>query len=404
MNFLNGLTFQTQQSVSPYASPARQVRRLLWAWLHKVIGWDDNDKSGTKWDDPPLTGTDGATDASNAWKFTSATGGFTAAMVGGFLVVHPTDAVAGTSGGFTDPDRNGFYRIKSVPNGNTLYVAKTQGVDLDGFPLSESGLAFSIYHFYDNADLPSDNDFFVLEGDISGGSDKFHFRSRERYDANYGRHYVQISPYADWDNVAHDWDVNNRVSAEISNLFDPANSGDNEVHLFGGGNKNYFWAFWEVGRESTGAFVDAQFLFCGEFLKFHAADQRPVSLIAYVNPGELDPESGIYSGVGTNADGSSPVTLTNRFMCANKDSDTGILEVPAASISRYSGRRIHTPFIVSVEDVGYEAIRGQYPFKRGHSVDYVGYQPQTLGNTQQFLRLHNLIFPWNGSDVRQSFF
>lgn len=401
MNVLNGLQWKPDpQLASPYTSGPRMVRRLIWFWLHHVVGWADIDKTGTAYDDTELTGSDGATDATGK-VFSSATGGFDTDWAAGgyFLVVHPTDATSALTGGFTDPERNGFYRIVAVKSANDLVIDASQGVDLEGMPASESGLAFSIVNLQDDAILPVDNDFFVLRGDVDTSGTTFDLRIRERHNVNYGRHYVQVSPYADWDAVAHNWNVSNRVSSEISVVSDPFNY-EHWVTIYGGATKNWFWL--AVGyANASQAFDDSAFYFAGEFDPFHAADQRPVIVAADRNVSDVDIFGPIAKPQGTNADGTVPLALSGRWMVQHRETSTWVQDVPTATVSRYSGRHIHCPIIITSEVAGYEAVRGQLPFKMTSGLRTDGEQPKVLGATKDFLRIGGwAVFPWNGSNVR----
>lgn len=403
MNVLNGIQWRPDTQVSsPFTAGPRHVRRMLWFWLTKVVGWGDFDKSGSTYDNTELTGTDGVTDSTGKL-FSTATGGLQSTWNNGkyFLVVHPTDASSALTGGFTDSDRNGFYLIRGVRNTNQLVIDNAQGVDLAGMPASETGLNFSIVNFASTSLLPSSGDFFVVEGDINVSSEKFHVRVREDHTASYGRHHWQLSPYADWDAGADDWDIDNRVSTEISVLHDALNV-DHDVTIYGAATKNFFW-LWVNYADNSGSFLDSNFYSCGEFSAFHAADQRPVIMSVGQNTSNLDTLSIIRRQYGTNSNGTVPLTLGARWMSDHRDTDSYVYESPAATISRYSGRLIHLPIIITSEVPGYESVRGQLPYKITAPPPYTDIQPKAVGTNLDFLRINHLVFPWNGSRVRSRY-
>lgn len=402
MNFINGLQLDVEYAIaSAYGSPLRQTRRLLWYWLNKVIGWVDHDKIGTKWDPTPLlAGTDGATDSSNPLLFSSATGGFTSALIGHALCICPTDAETASTGGFTDPTQNGFWRVRNVLSDTTLVVQRWMGVNNAGFPLSETGLNFKFINFYSNSELPSDYDEFVLEGQHSDAT-PFHFYNQERYSTNYGRGYFQISPYADWDNVGHAWNVSNRVSPLLSVTCTQAfNISSPMITVYAGGDANWFWMF--AYSSSSGGQYGLNFWSGGEvFNPFHAADTKPSIVLGLSGAStSISPWSGIMSGArGTNADGTAPLSLSGRYMCKNRDASTQVADSSGVTNTRYSGRHLILPMILTSENAGYEAVRGQFKFFHGQRSTYVGVQPYVFGASKEWIHIYDHVFPWNGSDV-----
>lgn len=404
MNVINGMNYRCQSgNPAPYTAPIRNVRRLLWRWLRTVIGWGDHDKTASVWDSPELTGTDGATDSSNAWIFTSATGGFATSMIGYLLCVHPTDATAASTGGFSDPLRNGFYKIVNVLNGNTLVLAKTIGVHHLGLPLSETGLHFTIDDFYTTSKAPVDTNFFVLEGEYTDTT-KFHFYNLEAYSGggNYGRHFFQLSPYADWDNGTHAWNGSNRVTAQVPLLYDPHNSGSLvETVIYAGGDKTHFWMMAQIAIDNV--HQDVVLWNVGEFDAFHAADTKPSLLVAYNNTANLNPWTGVFTPKGVNSDGTVPLSMSGRHMCKTRDSSVQSQDSSIVTRSAYSGRNTILPLIVTSEVAGYEGVRGQFKICHGQRSTYVGQQPRVVGATKQYLQIYDHVFAWNGSNVAQNF-
>lgn len=405
MNYINGLRYSSEigNPTGNYGQAARNFRRLLWRWLHTVIGWGDHDKTAAVWDNPVIaTRTDGATDATDPWIFTSATGGFTTALINAILCVHPTDATVALTGGFTDPEQNGLFKIINVINPNTLILTKGMGVDaVAGLPLSETGLTFTIDDFYPRSDAPINPNFFVLEGQHTDTT-PFHFYNLESTE-NYGANRSQISPYGDWDAVTHAWNASNRVSAQKLMVYEPLNSNTIEITAFAGGDKTHFWVV-AVFNDIAAAFRDMMYWHVGEFDRFHASDLKPSFQIAYVNSSNLSPWSGIRYASGVNADGTVPVDLSGRNMCKTRDSAAQVQAVPGVTRTRYSGRSMFTPLILSSEVAGYEAIRGELKIMHGPSKDYVGQQPRVLGLSKQFLQIYDQVYAWNGTDIRQAFY
>lgn len=395
MNVINGLRIVHEGgSPSPYACPARNARRMLWRFLHTVIGWGDHDKSGAQWDNPIATGSDGATNATDKWQMTSATGGFTTAMIGYQLTIHPTDATAGTAGGFSDPTRNGIYQIVNVLNGNTLVLQKGMGVHADdGLPLNESSLHFTIDDFRKNSLVVADNNWAVLEGEYTDTT-KFHLRLYERYSSNYGRCTFQIGPWADWDAAAHAWKVANRVSAQReASTTDPNNSGQEEYHVYAGGDKTWFW--FTVAVTSNGGFQDLWFYSAGEFDPYHAADVKPCYAMMTCNPSEASPWAGIQNPVGVNIDGSVPLQHYTAHMVQDRETSSQITDSINVVRSTYSGRHPILPILILTNVAGYEAIRGEIRIRHGlRNTRGVGNWPYVFGTNGEYLHLYDHAFPW----------
>lgn len=408
LQYLNAIDVGLDESGSTYqhAYGARFARKLLWIWLVKVIGWEDIEKSGSYWDNPQLTGTDGATDASNVRKFTSATGGFDSTIVGSYLVVHPTAAPAAT-GGFSDQTRNGFYYIRSVEDGNTLYVDSYRGVHTDGLPLSETGLTFSIYRFRDVAtQIPRNGDYYVVRGTGSGGDLDLYVR--EAAGANYNPWRFTVSPFADW--VAGSpgsFSPSNRITAE-TNLGN--SSSLDRARLMAVGDMDHFVLFFRgYDAPGTTANDEPRILYVGNIEAFHPSDDpRPsVLMVQQVHQTTFNVLEEIDSNCKmVAADNTTQLSSSVGYISYHDYDVSNALTHQIRMRSKFSGRFVQTPLIVCEEASGHAEIRGTLKnFYLGHDDG----NPAKLliypfGTNLDKLRIGNGVIDWNGSRVLENIF
>jgi len=398
-NFINGIQIGGDASASPFAYGPRMTRRMLWNWMVKVIGYTDLEKSGANWDNPQLGPiTDGATDATDVRRFTSSTGGFTAAMEQSFLLVFPTAAPA-TAGGFTDATRNGFYRIKRVFDTNTISVETFNGVHSDGLPLSETGLRFEVHNFRPVAELPVDTNYFVIRGTGVGGS--WDAKWTEDYAANYGPTRIQVSPFADW-------------VAGAPGSFSPGTRLTSEAQLNHQALSDISWV-WAVGdltqiivwiRYFDTAFVgqEGQFIYLGDVIPFHAAqDTKPVVVSNGALGAPLD-ELPSFSFRMLAADDTTALTAGHAYLSQHAGTATAFHGINLTARSQHSGRFVRSPIVLYTNSAGNEEIRGQLKsLDHGHSFGPRG--PIPFGTTFDRIRFFTQMnAPWNGSKINRYVF
>lgn len=395
-NFINGIQIGGEGSFSPYAHGFRHLRRMLRLWLKHVVGWVDVETSGANWDNVQLGPlTDGATDASNPKRFTSATGGFTTAMENSFLLVFPTAAPA-TAGGFADATRNGFYRIRRVYDSNTIDVEIFNGVHHLGLPLAESGLRFSVYRFQDSGNLPVDNDFFVLRGTGTGGN--FDMRFRENYaSGSYAATRVTGSPFADWvAGAPGSFSPGTRLLAETNQLHQPF------------ADICWVWAVadltqvmvWVRAFNTAFAAQDSMFMYIGDMVPFHpGSDPRPVVVSHDPLGGSLDEFPAIDTPRMLAADDTTQITGEVIYLSDHPGS-SGVFNSGAAKHrSFHSGRYVRGPLVIAESSAGNEEVRGYYKnLDIGHFNGPRG--PTPIGATRDRIRFFTqMIAPWNGSKI-----
>lgn len=399
MNYINGIEIGGVGSSSPFAYGARHIRRLLFLWLTKVIGWSNLETSGSKWDSAQLGPlTDGATHASNIRRFSSATGGFISAMEGAFLLIKPTAAPA-TAGGFADPTKNGFYRINRVYDTNTIDVDVLQGVHTDGLPLSESGLNFEVHDFQPSSELPSDGDYFVVRGVGTGGN--FDAKFTEDYGVNYAPTRIILSPFGDW-------------VAGAPGSFSPGTRITDESRLDHQPFADRAW-IWAVGdltqmivwvRYFNTAYSaqDSQFIYLGDITPFHPVqDTNPVVVVNATLGGSLDEISAIRASSTKmlGADDTTSITPKLIYSSEHANSAAGWHSGSREDRSYHSGRYARTPLIVYSNTVGNIEIRGQYKnLDHGHFNGPRG--PVPFGTSRDRIRFFTQCSaPWNGSKINR---
>lgn len=400
-NYINGIQVGAEASAPPYGYGVRQFRRMLWNWLHKVVGWQDIEKSGANLDNPELGPiTDGATDASNTRRFTSATGGFTSAMEQSHLLIHPTAAPA-TAGGFSDATKNGWYEIRRVYDSNTIDVEIFNGVHTDGLPLSESGLRFEVHRLRDVGNLIADTNYFVLRGTGTGGT--FDMKFTENYAVNYAPTRIICSPWADWvAGAPGSFSPSTRITTETL-----------QAHAFNA-DVGWIWAiadltqcivwarFWTSGFAGT----DSMFMYMGDISPFHGgSDPRPVVVAHGGLGGSFDEYPSISHNVRMVApDDTTQVTSRVGYLAHHGGDATAFNGFTVNPFSFHSGRLVRAPLIVFEETAGNEEIRGQ--LKNVDMMNFYGARgPIPIGTSRDRIRFFTqFTAPWNGSKIHRYVF
>lgn len=390
MNFLNAVQVGRDVSSGERGWAGRFTRQLIWLFLHKVVGWADVDKSGTKWDDPIASASDGATHASNPKILTSATGFGTTATEDVIYIK-----------GLTDSERDGVYMVQKIVDANTIEVDLTRGVHTDGLPLAETGLEWGVYRYKSSGDLSSDNDWYVLGGTGVGGT--FHLRSEEKHETGDGRYHFQLSPFGDWDGVGHAWNRTDRLTSE-TNLETGINSDVSWVWGFADASHAFFFTM-TLGQALNR--VDRHlWMYVGDINAFHPTeDTNPVVLAADIqtvywtasSEFELAQLVRMLSG-----DDTTQITARLTYLSQHGDSSTVVQGDDAqAERSALTGNFIRTPLIVTEESNGYEEMRGTLKsVENGHQSGPVG--PVPVGASRDLLRMRRWTMPWNGSKVLRS--
>lgn len=398
-NFVNGIQLGAESSGSAYgyAYGHRHLRRVLRWWLTKVIGYQDIEAYGSAYNTTLLaTLADGATHATNPSRFSSATGGFASSMEGHLLIVHPTDATVATTGGFTDPDRNGLYKIKRVYDSNNLDVEIFNGVHTDGLPLGESGLAFTIIPASGAAAdrIPVTGDHYVVRGTGIGGDFDVYLRENT---GNYGPTRVQVSPWADW--VAGSpggWNPSTRVTSETYNVH---SSSADLCWFWAVGDKTRF-IVWARTFNTSWTAASSLVLYVGDITAFHpTVDTRPVVLAQGLLDGSLQDFSAISAPRMVAPDDTTQVTGEALYLSTYPGSGTSVINDERLLRSEYSGRFVRTPILVAASSSGNEEVRGQYKgLELGHHFGPRG--PTPLGTNRDRIRFFTqLVAPWNGSKI-----
>jgi hypothetical protein len=411
-NYINGIQVGSKSVVSAapyYAYGPRHMRQMLWWWLTKVVGWQDIEESGFSIGDV-LTGTDGATDASDPTLFTSATGGFTSAMEDCYLLIHPSSAPA-TAGGFTDPTRNGLYQIRRRFDTNTISIEPLWGVlapdpysspaEPGGLPLNETGLNFTVLDLHTATYLITTTDYAVIRGTGTGGT--FDVRIREDYSANYAPNRFTVSPFADWSAGAPgSFSPGTRECAESQKNFQPFSD-------FG-----YVWAYadltqvvvWTRYYNVTAAPTQQEdsFFYIGDIVPFHASsDPRPVICIDGTPNASTDYEIDATRDnvLGLAGDDTTQQTGNLIYPSAYANVATPMTGFNTTQIAQHSARYGRLPLVVTDRNAPTtNEVRG--PLKNvtmGHQFGPSG--PIPLGVARNRLRLTIFEIPWNGSRVNR---
>lgn len=401
LNYLNAVeTGQPGVSVNGGHASAF-YRKLIFNWLVKVCGWEDIEHSaisGDRYDDPQLTGTDGATDASDPTIFTSATGGFDSTMVGSQLLVCPTSPPA-PSGGFLDPERNGFYFIRAVLDTNTLQLDQWRGVHTDGVPLSESGLNFEILRFRSYSTYaPVLNDYFVIRG-TGGNTNQFDFKVTE-VSGNYRRWDLQLSPFADW--VAGSpgsFSPSTRLTG-VANL--DGGYGSDYAKVFGVADQSHAIIYIRDYADNGAINANPYVIYIGEIDSFNPLNDARAFVL-----GAREYDSGnMLNTMDTNllTLGADDVTALNSsvgYVSYNTYSTSNALTGHGRARSDFSGRFVQTPLFIFEESAGFPEVRGTMRnWYMGH--DNGGGDTTILypfGTNLNKLRINNTVIDWNGSRV-----
>ena len=397
-NYLNGVQVgkENWDGGNPnYAAGPRQAWRLFYLWLTKVVGWASVDTQGSRWDSPEETGVDGATDASIPYKFTSATADFvTNCIIGDHLLVCPTAAPA-TAGGFTDATRNGFYQINRIVDANTVYVDIWNGVDVTGFPLGESGLNFEVHRFSDPANtLPQNDDFWVARGTGTGGD--FDLRCLNNSVGNYGFAKFSISPWDDWDAVAHAWKTPPRHTTETYIGNEPSTD---LCWCYGFADLTQA-VFYYKGFEWNLSSKYPQYWYFGDIEPFNGGDDpRPVVLI-YGSPGNSTLENQLNYMQNNVRMVSHDLTVVDNGKLIKptfyNGNNTALLATSTRNRSFYSGKLMQLPILVGYASAGQTELRGR--LKNVYITSTYGARFMTpIGATLDVMKFGDLTFPWNGS-------
>lgn len=383
----------------------QHFKRLLYLWLKKVVGWAQVDVRGNgvwgtvgDWDNPVVaTRTDGVTDATNPRRFTAA--GMTAVSdgvePGDYLLVFPTAAPA-TAGGFGDATRNGFYQVATVVSETEVWVNAWHGVHTDGLPLGESGLTFEVHRFRTSALMPIDDDAWVLEGTGVGGT--FHLKCVNDRSINYGGgHQFEVSPWPDWLPGTHLWSAapprhTTAPSVGWSHL------ADRSIVFAYADLTQVFVVFRSYG--SNGVANDFGGLYAGDVDPFHpASDPRPVVLGVWKDASIGDVFTRWQSTYGVQqiaADDSTYKQARLSNLVVKRGDASELLNDPFRNRSWFSGRWIRLPVLMTEEEVGFVELRGQLKgIWRTHEYGPADFTP--VGANLEWLRIANLLMPWNGS-------
>lgn len=407
-NFLNGIEVGKEPTSGlGYSWGMQHAKRLIYLWLKKVVGWTEIDIKGNGswgssalWDAPIVSVlTDGATDATNARKFTSATAAFVSSGVvaGDLILVRPTAAPA-TAGGFADAKRNGFYKISSVVSETEIRVHTWYGVHTDGLSLGETGLTFEVHRFNTSALMPIDEDQVVLAGTGTGGT--FHMRMRNDRNVNYGGGWLwEVSPWADWLVGSHAWSAAPARHTNSTTMNAGVASTDDLVYLWGFADLTQFFIV-SIGYDVNGNRNNRGVVYCGDIDAFHpGVDTRPV-VVMHGKDYLTDMWQGFSKFNGVQQIASDDLTLKEArlsYLGVNQNNNSPLLEDSVQrSRSWYSGRWIRMPVLVTEEDAGFEEIRGQLKsIWRTHEYGPQSFTP--VGASLEWLRIGNLLMPWNGS-------
>lgn len=392
MYYLNGLRIGGIYPSSPYAAGNRHLRRLLFCWLKHVVGWTEIDKSGSNWDNPDVAGAaDGTTDGYDAEKFTSATGGFNA--------IDPYssgDRYHLMITGFSDSTRDGFYEIQRVEDDNTVFINKAySGVHTDGFPLGESGLSWKVYNFKNNAKIPANGDWWVLEGTGTGGA--FHVYCLSDNSESYTEPNYQVSPYPDWDAVAHAWKTPARYTARTLSLID--DSARDSCYVFAVADLTHCALFARIySGDIVSSYGSPMALYFGDIVPFRpSVDTRPVVCIAHQTSG-WNWWGALTGGSVMMIDGLNNQTQgLTLFPSLHGSSGTFVLDGTRRTRSLWSGRYVRVPLVVANLNSGSEEIRGQLKSIEGFHSDLQVAVATPFGSSRDRLAFPSWSMPWNGS-------
>lgn len=394
MYYLNGIICGGYRSENPgYANGRRQFRRMLWLWLTKVVGWSDVDKSGSNWDNPEIAGaSDGATDVTDPEIFNSATGGFS-----GIDPSSSNDRYFLIVSGFTDSTRDGLYEIWKVVSDTQIKIRKAySGVHSDGFPLNETGLTWRVDELKNRTNkIPAIGDWWVVGGSGTGGT--FHLRCVSDNSPTHSPDKYDISPYDDWDAVAHDWKAPARYTSQAGYWTEPWSD---SVMVFGVADATHC-ALWvrAYNYDISGGVSYPNIYYFGDINPFRpTVDTRPVVSIAkQANGNWLEwhnyQQGNVSMLAGDDSQSNNAGFLYPSLYGAN---GTWILDNVKKTKSGHSGKFYGLPIIIATRETGKEEIRGYLKsFEAFHRYgDRVG---TPFGSTLNKIRFSHCCLPWNGS-------
>jgi hypothetical protein len=396
-NYLNGVQVGNENwdGGNPnYGAGPRYAWKLWFLWLKKVVGWSQVDINGSRWDNAVESGTNGATDATLTYKFTSSGASFTSnCAAGDQLMIAPTSPPA-TSGGFSDATRNGFYWINQVVDDETLYVDTWRGVHTDGLPLSESGLNYEVHRFRTGGTyLPQNDDFWVLAGTGTGGD--FHMYLLNDSVQNYAYSQIWVSPWDDWDAGTHAWKSPARYTSKSNYNNDPHTD---KCLCYGFADLTHCF-FYYRGYDYNWAAKLPQWFYVGDIEPFNPTDDpRPVVLNTghTGNTTVTNTYTYMYDKVRMVSHDLTQQTAGLLKMSLYIDSSTGILDGTTRASSRFSGKYYHTPLVVVEDTTGKTEVRGR--LKNCYFTHDNGPRIFTpVGTSLDLLRLSNVSIKWNGS-------
>lgn len=394
LKFMNGIQVGLESSGGlGYGWGMQHIKRLIYLWLKNVVGWTQVDIKGNgfwgsagNWDNPlSALVTNGATDATDPTKLTSATSTWV------------TDTV--TTGdlaliiGFADPARNGFYTVQKTPGEGEIRIQPWNGVHTDGLPLGEIGLSVVIHRLHTSALMPIDDDAWILEGTGVGGT--FHLRCVNDRTINYGGGWeFDISPWPDWLVGTHVWDTPSRHTSLPNKAW---NSGADICWVYAVADLDFVFVWFRSYGWTFNA-VETGLLYAGDIDAYHPGfDPRPVVIALGQNtlwnePNDLNEFSRMIG-----ADDLTEVTAIHmgaRF--ARDDASNDMLSGNFRTRSWHTDRFMRYPIILTCEQAGFEEVRGQLKhITRGHQVGPRYVTP--IGSARDQLRLGWANMPWNGS-------
>ncbi len=378
MNYLNGIRVGGNSGWGQ-AYSRRHMRRVLYLFLKHVVGWTEVSKVGSNWDNPSLAGAaDGATHASDAEIFNSATGGFS-----GIDPKSTTSRFYLLVTGFADSTRDGFYLIKQVITDNQILIdAPYCGVHTDGLPLNETGLTWRVEDFKSSSLVPANNDEYYLRSTGIGGNFQVHCKN---ISTTYYQDTFRVSP----DDGSH-W------TAYTTNTFDAA---EESGLLFGVADAThaYFYIRGYTGDMGAGNNYPATYYF-GDITAFRpTVDTKPVVCFAQRTGSDWRAWGALLDGpIRSLTDGNVQISHVLIHPTLHGASATGVLDNARKTRSYYSGRFIRFPLIVVSTNNSYPEVRGYLKSVDGmhHYGDRIG---TPFGTGRDRLKIGRASIPWNGS-------
>lgn len=400
--YINGMRIGGIRSYGPdYGFVRQQMKRVVYNWLTKIVGWAHvDDESGdptVSWATPELGGVggiaDGVSDLTDADKFTSATGGFSA-------LTPLTKRYYLLVKGFADSTRDGFYLIDTVISNNELRLRKEYSLHTDGLPLNETGLTWWVFDFYSDSLRPyakADPAWWVLAGTGVGGT--FHLRCQNVRTYNYMRDQYDISPYPDWDAVGNAWQTPpNRYTAIAGDQQEPY--GDSGL-LFGVADSDKRTAvFWlrQYDHDLNAGYSNPIVYYFGDMVPFRPTqDTRPV--VCYANTLSSSwTITGNVTFIKMIADDNSQQDGRILYPSRQRNDGASIHDGNRRTRSYHSGRVFRVPYLLATEASGAEEVRGYLKdyLMMGHL--YGDRAGTPFGSARDMIRLGgNITMRFNGS-------